>query len=660
MNVDLGDSSRSHSGQVVNFPTKRFTSVEFKIVQTSNGTLPNYDGQSGVGLAELSIPGIKASEVLRLPNDLFTAAGTDGSKQALSVMLTRDRANPQEPFKSDTELSMARQFTLPTDRTFGIGGTARISATATDSALDSILGRDDSTDTAGIVTATSSNSLPGSLDARATSALDDNPKTAWTNAFGGNIGSWIQMQSATPVTLSSLNLKVIADGRHSVPTSLQLLVDGKAVRNITLPAIQDGKTADNTVSAPVSFAPVTGSTFRFVVKTERKENTEDYFNHGPLELPVAIAELGAPGLTVAKPAASLPTQCRRDLLTIDGKPIGVEVGGSSTAAVARDGLEVRLCELPVKLSAGTHTLLTARGSLTGIDLDRLVLSSAADQGAANPADAFPGDVRTTDTPRVTVTGEGPVAYRLSVSGAKTGTPFWLVLGQSLSPGWQAKLVGGSTLGPPQLIDGYANGWLINPTSSTMDIELDWTPQTKVWIGIGVSAVSLLICLLMVMRRGTVRLGRSAELDEVPGGEAMPYLVSPWRRDTAPLTKRRAAIAALLSAALAAVLITPLSGLIILAATLIGLFVPRGRLLLRVGSVATLAISAGYVMEVQARYDLPETGQWVQAFHKVATLSWLAVAFLVADLLVGWARREGKLDLVTLDAHPAEKSAPETT
>ncbi|MCW2546746.1 MAG: hypothetical protein JWN96_1206, partial [Mycobacterium sp.] len=100
--------------------------------------------------------------------------------------------------------------------------------------------------------------------------------------------------------------------------------------------------------------------------------------------------------------------------------------------------------------------------------------------------------------------------------------------------------------------------------------------------------------------------------------------------------------------LAAVLITPLSGLIILAATLIALYVPRGRLLLRVGSVATLAVSAGYVMEVQARYDLPETGQWVQAFHKVATLSWLAVAFLVADVLVGWARREEKLDVVSLE------------
>ena len=65
-------------------------------------------------------------------------------------------------------------------------------------------------------------------------------------------------------------------------------------------------------------------------------------------------------------------------------------------------------------------------------------------------------------PQVTVTGEGPVAYRLAVSGATPGKPFWLVLGQSLSPGWAAKATGLGSLGKPQLVDGYANGWLITP------------------------------------------------------------------------------------------------------------------------------------------------------------------------------------------------------
>ena len=136
----------------------------------------------------------------------------------------------------------------------------------------------------------------------------------------------------------------------------------------------------------------------------------------------------------------------------------------------------------------------------------------------------------------------------------------------------------------------------------------------------------------------------------PGGEATPVLISPFARDAGTLAPKRAIVATVLAAGLAAILITPLAGLITLAAVLVGFFAPRGRTLLRVGSAACLLISALYVLQVQARYHLPETGQWVQAFHKVATLSWLTVAFLVADVLVGWARRDGQR-LTEADSEP---------
>jgi hypothetical protein len=673
--LDMSPASLTQTGQRVAVPggNRSFTQVQFTIEQTSNGTLRTYDGQSGVGLAELAIPGVKATEILRLPTDLFQAAGTDGSKQRLTIMLTRDRANPQEPFKTDTELSMARQFTLPASRTFAIGGTARISAQASDAAVDELLGRTAATAAStdpNLVSASASNSLPGDLAARPSAAFDGNPKTAWVNAFGGNIGSWLQFDAKAPTALSSLNLQVIADGKHSVPTTLRFDVTGGTggtqSRTLTLPAISDRKAEDSTVSVPVSFAPVTGTKFRLTITGERREDTEDYFNHSPLELPVGIAEVGAGQLRVAPATASLAGTCRSDLMTIDGKPVSVQIGGSTAAAVNRDGLNLRLCGDPVTLSAGTHTLKTARGSLTGIDLDRLLLSSAATGAAGNPADPFPGQVRTAQTgptPHVVVTGEGPVAYRLSVTGAEPGKPFWLVLGQSLSPGWSAKIVGGKTLPAPQLVDGYANGWLITPTSANFEVHLDWTPQSRVWIGIGISAVALLICLLMVLRRDATHPRypadgvdeEQAEVTAGPGSEAVPVLISPVAADPGRLRPVRAGVAAGLSAALAAVLITPLTGLIVLACTLVALFVPRGRTLLRVGSVLALVISALYVLQVQARYHLPETGQWVQAFHRVATLSWLAPALLVADVLVGWARRD--VDAIGVRSDSVAPAAP---
>lgn len=631
--VTMTGASNTAAGQRVTVPAaaRGYTTLDFTILQTSNGTLQQYDGQSGVGLAELSIPGVRASEVLRLPTDLFSAAGTNGADQALSVLLTRDRVNPQTPYKTDPELSMAREFTLPTARTFGLGGTARISAQALDSVIDTLVGRTG-------VTATASSALPGSLDARAASALDGKAQTAWTNSFGGNIGSWLQVHSPTATTLSSLNLQVIADGLHSVPTSLKLIVDGTKVRDITLPASSDRRAKDATVTLPVSFAPVTGHTFRFVITGERTETTTDYFKHTPQILPVAIAELGAPGLEIGPSAATVQGGCRSDLLTVDGRPVPIRVVGSTTAAIARDGLQIQLCGAPLTLGAGTHVLRTARGLSTGIDVDQLLLSSAAGGGAASPADPFPGQVRTASAPHVQVTGEGAISYDLTVTGATPGKPFWLVLGQSLSPAWQAT-IGGHTQGPAQLVDGYANGWLVTPTSSTFDVSLRWTAQTKVWIGVGLSAITLLICVLLVLRPRRVTFGRAAPEPASPGDESLPSLVGLWTRDARGRSVRRAVVAVAVSAGLAAVLITPVVGLVLLAATLAALLLPRGRFLLRAGSAGALAISTAYVLEVQARYHLPDSSGWAQEFHKVATLSWVAVALLVADVLVGWARRD---------------------
>jgi hypothetical protein len=422
-----------------------------------------------------------------------------------------------------------------------------------------------------------------------------------------------------------------------VPTSLNLIVDGKQARTITLPASTDRKTKGATVTLPVSFAPVTGHTFRFVITGERTETTTDYFKHTAQILPVAIAELGAPGLKAGPPAATVQGGCRSDLLTVDGKPVPVQISGSTTSAIARDGLGVSLCGAPLTLSAGTHVLRTARGVDTGVDLDQLLLSSTPAGAAGNPADPFPGQVRTAGAPHVQVTKEGPVSYHLSVSGATPGKPFWLVLGQSLSPGWQAT-IDGHTQGEAQLVDGYANGWLVTPTSSSFAVSLAWTAQSRVWLGLAISAVFALLCLMLAFRPGRARAALPAA-PASPGGDAPPVLIWPWARDVHRRSPGRTATAVLVSAVLAGLLINPVAGLIVFAATLTAVLLPRARALLRIGSVSALVVSAAYVLEVQARYHLPDSSRWPQEFHKVATVSWVAVALLVADVLVGWARRD---------------------
>jgi arabinofuranan 3-O-arabinosyltransferase len=638
--ITLGSSSRTSAGQKITFPTRTFSSVEFTIKATNVGVLKKWDGISGVGLAEMRIPGVPhLDEVLRLPTDVLTDAGAASLGHRLAIEVARDRADPQEPFKSDTEVDIARTFALPTARSFDISGTARVSAYADDLTVDRMLGRDVGPS---VVRATSSTRLNGSLGDRASAAADGNPATAWSPAFGPQQGAWVQLSAPSPRTVSQLNLQLVADGRHSVPTRFTLEVDGKPLRDIKVPATKDGRAENGTVSAPVHFPAVTGKTFRLVVTGTRAEMTKDYFGGQPLALPVGIAEVGAPGLQVPALAGSqqLDTRCRSDLVTLDGRPVPVRLSGTVQDAEQRDGLPLSLCGPAPALSAGNHDLRSARGNVSGIDVDRLVLASAAGGGAGVATDPFTGPARTADAPAVQMQGDGPVSYRLQVTGAQPGKPFWLVLGQSDSPGWQAVAAGLGKLGPPQVVDGYANGWLVTPKTGSFDVALSWTPQRRVWAGLGVSAVLLLVVLGLAFGP---RARRRAEIGArlTPDLDPEPVLESPFSGG-ARVPVLPAVVAGVAAGLLTAVLVRWWAGLLVAVLSVLAGLVPRTRIVLRTGAVGGLLVSALYVLEVQGRFHLPENGGWVAAFAKVATLSWLSVTFLVADTVVQYVQgRRGR-------------------
>ena len=50
----------------------------------------------------------------------------------------------------------------------------------------------------------------------------------------------------------------------------------------------------------------------------------------------------------------------------------------------------------------------------------------------------------------------------------------------------------------RLVDGYANGWLVDPTTDeSFDVVLEWAPQRSVWAGLAVSVAAVLGCLAIV-------------------------------------------------------------------------------------------------------------------------------------------------------------------
>ncbi len=239
----------------------------------------------------------------------------------------------------------------------------------------------------------------------------------------------------------------------------------------------------------------------------RQVTTINWYTQKPIVMPVGIAEIGLSGVRLSPEStrAQIPALCTSKLLKIDGRPVWLKISGTIGDAEKLQGLTVSGCGPDAKgitLGAGTHSLEATWGKLTGWDLDRLVLDSAPKGSALAPrtdgsALAAPGTIGLPRpaAPSVRVLSSSASSATVLVSHAKG--PFWLVLGESLNVGWEATGPGGRSLGAPQLIDGYANGWYVSaPLQGSFLVTLCFSPQSIVGPAIFVSGASLVLCLLV--------------------------------------------------------------------------------------------------------------------------------------------------------------------
>ena len=179
-------------------------------------------------------------------------------------------------------------------------------------ALAAVLG--EGGDGAAVVRSDASASLPGCTGCRAESAIDGDLATAWQTPFDDVRNQHVDYDLPAPVTFDHMDLAVVADGRHSVPTRIRLEVDGE-VRDLTLPPIADQTGENATAMVPLAFAPVTGSHVRVTIVDVREAITFNYYAQTSSLLPAGIAELGIPGLHAPVPAAggswasAAPTSC---------------------------------------------------------------------------------------------------------------------------------------------------------------------------------------------------------------------------------------------------------------------------------------------------------------------------------------------------------------
>ncbi len=646
--VDLGPASETAAGQTIRFSPRTFTNLRITIddsIQTKYHVAAGY--QNLVGFAEVRLPGVQADETVAMPQDLLRSVGQGSIADPLTLTMTRLRGSGAPP-RLDAELTLDRSFWLPTARTFTLTGQARVAVDATDQTVDQVVGRSGGP-TAGVV-ATSSSRVAGVVAATASATIDGDPSTLWEPGFGvtEQAGQWLQYSLAQPVTFDALDLQIAADGRHSVPTAITVSAGGDAER-VTLPTIADSRVAGSVVSVPVALAhPLTGQTVRLTVDSVRFEDTRDYYAQSARALPIGIAEVGISGVAAPPLPVDVPSTCRNDLLSVDGNPVWVSVHGTTAVALARQPLAVNLCGPDaggLALTPGNHTLASTWGGTVGLDLDQLALASAAGGGPATlTADGQVPAPVTGASPIVTVDRQTSTTMRLAVTHVTSGSgPFMLVLGQSINAGWQAS-IGSHNLGQPVLVDGFANGWLVNPAvlagsvhNGVLTVNLVWAPQGRVNIALVISALTIVACLVLAYlpRRRRSKVGT----DDAEEAGAEPWDTEPSDQpDLVPVFPSGEVATAWPSAigiaavvgVIAGFIAPPVTGLVVGVATLVVLRRPRLRLLLGLVAAGCVLAAGIYVIARQVLDQEPANGGWPGLFGIASALTWAGIMFLMAD------------------------------
>ena len=328
------------------------------------------------GISELRIPGVRASQALRLPTILATVTrGLDLRHNTLTVLLARTTADfpyRERPLpgdlqalsalhETDAESGIKRIVTLPVARAFGISGWASVTSSAPDQSLDRLVGLPSGW------TFSSSNRFEGVPLRRASSAFDQDPLTAWVAPFLSRYEfPWIQWSAPNAMMVRRLHLSR-GPADYEFPALVRVSAPGAQDQDLAVSAAGD-------VTLP---HPIRTRTLRLQVLSVR-------FPLGQFEFSrfldaVAIGEISVPGLNPPAPrrTGTFATPCGALTIASASASVRLQVYGPVSQLDRGDALPVRACgtSRALPLSAGPNAIVSAAGPVMAPD--HLALNSPA-------------------------------------------------------------------------------------------------------------------------------------------------------------------------------------------------------------------------------------------------------------------------------------------
>lgn len=466
--VALDDTSFVGAGQRVDIAgtADGNHTVIVEITATNTPQPPIAEAIGAVGFAEIGTGHAPTVEWIVVP--MLDDAVIDPDTP-LDTVFTRLRTEATDRWRADPEPAMRRMWSLDRPVEASLDVTLRFDQRASGPFLAELLGEP----------VVDNSHLTGAPSSRGAAAFDGDQATTWITEFDGAVGSSVTIASTGTADVVQIEQPA---GPYSPITRIRV-ADGGAPFEVDVTGPE--------VALP---RPVDLSALHVEIVAVDERITIDRRYAEPFVLPAAVSEIRFDGVSSAiSPVESLSAECRTDLLELNGEPVGLTFSASLDELLSAAPIEATVCD-EVSLGVGIQNVTSTSGSLTGFHVDQVVIRELRDpsETARNETVAAESGV----DPTATVLVDSSRRSRsIDVPACPTGC--WVIVGEGFNEAWSAS-VDGRDLGAPTLIDGNANGWWLDATSTPTRVEVEWTAQQPLNIAFLLSALFALGCIALVV------------------------------------------------------------------------------------------------------------------------------------------------------------------